>query len=829
MAPLTWKNVDAPSFSGVNQALALAAQNFNSGMGAGIDALGSFQEGRTINDSNQLALDIMKYQDPAAYKAALMNGTVQAGVDPRNLNAEAINFMAGYEGKLVGNQQSDANLTGTNLNNTAQAFNNDQGVQAAARAAEQRAALPAAQARQAEIRALVDSGDPAKLAQARELQASSVGMFTTAGIDPLTVMSDTNSSFNAAMGQTKEIVSYGDFWKDRSTSETSDQLVTDLVQNSANPQDAILGAQQAAKDGFITPEILRTITSDIEANGSTYFANAPQSLADQILRPNAPGTAPAPTYVPNSTKSSDFITYENQGAKRNEPLSSELEQGILPVLSELGITVKVASGGQATKEEAAAGHGTRVGNTTNHDNGNAGDMDLYYQGRLLSWKNENDLPILQQMASRLKEQGIGVSAGDGYMGDNGTRSHIGLGTRTWGDTYSFDSAYPALKEIYGTVNSPNNSAPENRPQYQAMLDSVANKTDYIAPIDLNRSQINNADGTVSTEQTITTKIDDTWINIPTMVQGNPLTEQEAIDLFKSGQNPATGAFQKLEDAEAAAQTRSDTIGQMLDEVANGTPISPTTAPAVPIDVVGSATSSISEVSPTTDPDNPEFKLTDLVDRVRATSDINSAFNTSAPVNAAIANADNSTMIGPVATQVSKDTGLPYNAVIDAIQQIRETGLSPAAAGIIIADSIKIEDLTRKNMFGDTPIIDTMFGARAEPDRFGGATEGTSAPRVDMNKVASTIASYNKTGDASSGVNKMLSDAAAANVAPKAEKIAAAIADLDTKFLTLQAEGRATVADEQKYKEDREALMIMLNQVATSPAADNFIEATTPIQ
>lgn len=117
MAPLTWRNVEAPSFAASNALLASANDMFNKGFGALDDTLGRFQGAQINNDSNRVILDAMRYGDPESYKKALMGGTIAGNVDPGNLNAAALDFMAGRERSLVGTDQAKSSLLGTDVAN----------------------------------------------------------------------------------------------------------------------------------------------------------------------------------------------------------------------------------------------------------------------------------------------------------------------------------------------------------------------------------------------------------------------------------------------------------------------------------------------------------------------------------------------------------------------------------------------------------------------------------------------------------------------------------------------------------------------------------------
>lgn len=82
------------------------------------------------------------------------------------------------------------------------------------------------------------------------------------------------------------------------------------------------------------------------------------------------------------------------------------------------------------------------------------------------------------------------------------------------------------------------------------------------PIDLSRPRIDNADGSFSTERTITIEADGRHYNIPTIVGGRQRSEDEAIRLWEQGQNQEVGVFRSQSEAEAAARARSERIGQV---------------------------------------------------------------------------------------------------------------------------------------------------------------------------------------------------------------------------------------------------------------------------
>ena len=130
--------------------------------------------------------------------------------------------------------------------------------------------------------------------------------------------------------------------------------------------------------------------------------------------------------TPNSKKNTESnIIYTNSNAKRNEPLSKELTNVIGSVAADLGVTVKVHSGGQSNTSKGREG-GPR------HDHGNAADARFYIGNRQLKHSNPEDRAILSRIIEESAARGAtGIGGGDGYMGDG--ILHVGFGgSATWG-------------------------------------------------------------------------------------------------------------------------------------------------------------------------------------------------------------------------------------------------------------------------------------------------------------------------------------------------------------------------------------------------------------
>lgn len=127
-----------------------------------------------------------------------------------------------------------------------------------------------------------------------------------------------------------------------------------------------------------------------------------------------------------------WLTYTNQGATRNLPLSKDLVNA-MSFLPDMGLGMEVFSGGQPS----TGPH--RVG-SHRHDWGGAGDVFFTKDGRRLDFNNPADLPYYKQIVTKAKGRGVtGFGAGPGYMARGSM--HLGFGPEAvWGATKGRGSA-----------------------------------------------------------------------------------------------------------------------------------------------------------------------------------------------------------------------------------------------------------------------------------------------------------------------------------------------------------------------------------------------------
>lgn len=83
------------------------------------------------------------------------------------------------------------------------------------------------------------------------------------------------------------------------------------------------------------------------------------------------------------------------------------------------------------------------------------------------------------------------------------------------------------------------------------------------PVDYSRPRIQNADGSFSTEETITIPRAGKWYNVPTVIEGRRVEPSIVELLFTENRVPHVGEFGSLRDAEASAKYRTNALATLL--------------------------------------------------------------------------------------------------------------------------------------------------------------------------------------------------------------------------------------------------------------------------
>lgn len=333
MAVLTWRNVDAPSFAASNDLLRLAGQQFNAGFESLDKTLTDFDKSREENTSAALMAQALAFQDPAKYAAALQNGTILNGVDPRNISKDAIDFLNNRVGDLTGDRQAAANLTGTNIINDTRRFDLNTAQSERARLEQMRQFQPAAYDLFVNARTLATSGDPANLAKAREIINNNTALFTNAGIsiDEMLGMVGTNeNAFQSGLTNNQNVRLAGDWWKDIANADDAKSVVSAVVKGSFSTEDAIKKIQSSG----LSEPVKNKAIADLQANGANYFASP--DIGDLLSLGSSPEALGAPPGMGLSESGNNFnaVNPDTGAAGRNQFIDARLQDakdaGIIP-------------------------------------------------------------------------------------------------------------------------------------------------------------------------------------------------------------------------------------------------------------------------------------------------------------------------------------------------------------------------------------------------------------------------------------------------------------------------------------------------------------------
>lgn len=104
MAQITWRNVDAPNFSGVGDSIRTFGSMIGNATSGLSDALGNFQNAAKQEAGNAVMMNAMQYQDPTEYRNALASGALFQGVDPSLVNQHTLQNLDERAGTLLTQQ-----------------------------------------------------------------------------------------------------------------------------------------------------------------------------------------------------------------------------------------------------------------------------------------------------------------------------------------------------------------------------------------------------------------------------------------------------------------------------------------------------------------------------------------------------------------------------------------------------------------------------------------------------------------------------------------------------------------------------------------------------
>lgn len=246
MAQLTWRNVEAPDFSGVAQSQQLASSliaNSLKGLGG---AVADMQRTRNEAADAKALNETLRYSNVDDLNAALASGSISAGT------ADAARAIMAQRSTLLNDNARALQNTGLGIANSTNQFNLDTAKRDDGQAQARLAAQPAASKLLADVSNLTSTGDPAQIEQGRKLLADNTNLLVQAGwkADAIPGLIDTaRSSGKAAFGYNQDVISNTKLLESQGISKEAQAAAFKQINANMTPEAA---AQAIQNDRSIT-------------------------------------------------------------------------------------------------------------------------------------------------------------------------------------------------------------------------------------------------------------------------------------------------------------------------------------------------------------------------------------------------------------------------------------------------------------------------------------------------------------------------------------------------------------------------------------------------
>lgn len=283
MAQITWRNVDAPNFSGVGDSI----RSFSGLLGnatAGLsDALGNFQTAARQEVGNQVMQNALQYQDPTEYRNALASGALFQGVDPSLISNRTLENLDNRTGNLL-DQATQQQALDYNTYRTGRMQDLD---------ARGDAASPALR----QLALAYQSGDPNTIAKAQQQYGGALDSLPADQVQE--IMGRLQNQGSNAIGQRRDLFNLGTNMRDDADSQAAIGVLSQIVRGAENPNDARILAEAYSKQ--LSP------TAQARLQG-LLAQQYPGTYGNNVT--SAPGTA-------GTRSGSPFdVTYQFQGTSK---------------------------------------------------------------------------------------------------------------------------------------------------------------------------------------------------------------------------------------------------------------------------------------------------------------------------------------------------------------------------------------------------------------------------------------------------------------------------------------------------------------------------------
>lgn len=305
MAQITWRNVDAPNFSGVGDSIRTFGNLMGNATSGLSDALGNFQNAARQEAGNAVMANALQYQDPTAYRNALATGALFQGVDPSLVSTRTLENLD--------------NRAGTLLNQEAQAGTNDYNAYRFNRLQTTDAAMDAASPAVRQLALAYQSGDPKQI-QAAQSQVGDA-LSTLPADQALEIMGRLQGQERGAIGNQQSRFDLGVQMRNDADTQAAMGVMSQITRGAENANDARILAEAYSKQ--LSPvaqarlqELLARSYPGVYGN-NVGAASAPGTAGTRAGSPYDTTYGFTPTATPITQMSIGDVVKHQDGMKTN--------------------------------------------------------------------------------------------------------------------------------------------------------------------------------------------------------------------------------------------------------------------------------------------------------------------------------------------------------------------------------------------------------------------------------------------------------------------------------------------------------------------------------
>lgn len=268
MAALTWRDVAAPSFGGVNQAYQGAAATMDRALAGLADGLKQFSTDQQAGVDNSILARSLAIQDPNQMREALATGKLLEGVDLTKVNPKVLEALSTRRGTLLNQASTEQGIASSKTSQAATQQNIDFGAQDQTRKTTQQQIEDAARPEQARQLGLTGALAALPTDQQRSVATTNSSLATAAlGRDGQRI-SNATGAFNLDRGRRDDVANQAALSSTANALEnnaTVDDLRSSVLQIQ-NPQERMLATKAIEAQ---TGQRLFGTTDDVPTTGSS--------------------------------------------------------------------------------------------------------------------------------------------------------------------------------------------------------------------------------------------------------------------------------------------------------------------------------------------------------------------------------------------------------------------------------------------------------------------------------------------------------------------------------------------------------------------------------